>query len=127
MGERDGWERFSSGISSLSINLLSTLLFILVLSYVLTWGLKGAELRIPVSGQVVTMKLPDIGVPMNVQAIRSLVIYLFGTILLGLPMPLFPEKLKPLKALVALLQAGTFVYALYVFVRAILDFAAMLA
>ncbi|NJE84831.1 hypothetical protein E3E23_03140 [Thermococcus sp. CX2] len=118
----DGWERFSGGISSLSISLLSTLLFILVISYFMMKGLQGVQINIPVEGQTVTVNYPEVKVPIDFLAIRNSVIYLFGAILLGLPVPLFSEKLRPLKIAISLFQVGVFVYALYIFVRVILDF-----
>ena len=122
----DGWERFSGSISSLSLTLLPTLLFILIMSYILVVGLQNANITFTVQGQEIAVKYPQINMPINYAAIKNAVIYLFAAILTGLPVPLLSGKLKPLKVLVALLQAGAFVYGLYIFVMMILNFASAL-
>ncbi len=122
----DGWERFSGSISSLSLTLLPTLLFILIMSYILVVGLQNANITFTVQGQEIAVKYPQINMPINYAAIKNAVIYLFAAILIGLPVPLLSGKLKPLKVLVALLQAGAFVYGLYIFVMMILNFASAL-
>ncbi|WP_461863887.1 hypothetical protein [Thermococcus sp.] len=122
----DGWERFSGSISSLSLTLLPTLLFVLIMSYILVVGLQNANITFTVQGQEIAVKYPQINMPINYAAIKNAVIYLFAAILIGLPVPLLSGKLKPLKVLVALLQAGAFVYGLYIFVMMILNFASAL-
>ncbi|WP_010478783.1 hypothetical protein [Thermococcus zilligii] len=119
----DGWERFSSSIASLSLSLLPTLLFILVISYVIVLGLHNMDITLTVEGQEVTITYPQVNLPIDYPAIKNSVILLFTAILIGLPVPLLSGKLKPLKVLVALLQAGAFVYGLYIFVMTILKFA----
>ncbi|WP_297506144.1 hypothetical protein [Thermococcus sp.] len=119
----DSWERFSSSLSSLSLSLLPTLLFVLIMAYVLVVGLQNADFTFTVNGQEVTFKYPGVDVPIDYIALKNAVIYLFAAVLVGLPVPLLSGKLKPLKVLVALIQAGAFVYGLYIFVLAILNFA----
>ena len=122
----DSWERFSSSIASLSLSLLPTLLFILVMSYIIVVGLQNADISFTVQGQKVTITYPQINVPVDYAAIKNSVIYLFAAILIGLPVPLLSGKLKPLKVFIALLQAGAFVYGLYIFVMMIINFASTL-
>ena len=122
----DSWERFSGSISSLSLSLLPTLLFILVMSYIIVVGLQKADISFTVQGQEVTIKYPEITLPIDYLAIKNAVLYLFGAVLVGLPVPLFSGKLKPLKILISLVQAGIFVYGLYIFVLTILNFASSL-
>jgi len=122
----DGWERFSKSVASLSLNLLPTLLFTLIMTYVLVVGLQHASFTAIVNGQQVSFKLPRINVPMNYAAIESAVLYLFGSVLIGLPVPLLSGKWKPLKALIALVQVGAFIYGLYIFVMVIVNFAVSL-
>ncbi|WP_456443921.1 hypothetical protein [Thermococcus sp.] len=122
----DGWERFSKSVASLSLNLLPTLLFTLIMAYVLVVGLQHASFTATVNGQQVSFKLPRINVPMNYAAIESAVLYLFGSVLIGLPVPLLSGKWKPLKALIALVQVGAFIYGLYIFVMVIVNFAVSL-
>jgi len=119
----DSWERFSSSVSSLSLNLLPTLLFVLVMSYVIVVGLKNANFTFTVNGQQVTFSYPNVSIPIDYNAIKGAVLCLFGAILIGLPVPLLSGKLKPLKILVSLIQAGAFVYGLYIFVMMIINFA----
>jgi len=124
---RDKWERFSSSISSLSLNLLPTLLFVLVMSYVIVVGLQNANFTFTVNGEQITFKYPHVAVPINYGAIKNAVIYLFGAIVIGLPIPLLSGKFEPLKIVVSLIQAGAFVYGLYIFVSMIIQFANSLA
>jgi len=119
----DSWERFSSSISSLSLSLLPTLLFVLIMTYVLVVGLQNADFTFKVKGQEVTFRYPGVSVPIDYTTLENAVIYLFAAVLAGLPVPLLSGKLKPLKVLVALLQAGAFIYGLYIFVLEILNFA----
>jgi hypothetical protein len=119
----DDWERFSKSIASLSLSLLPTLLFTLIMAYVLVVGLNNATFTFEVNGQQVTFTLPKIDVPMDYHSITNAVIYLFGAVLIGLPVPLLSGRLKPLKILVTLVQAGAFVYGLYIFVFVIIQFA----
>ncbi len=121
----DPWERFSSSISSLSLSLLPTLLFVLIMSYVIVVGLKNASFTFTVNGQPVTFSYPSVSIPIDYGAIKSAVLYLFGAILIGLPVPLL-GKLKPLKILISLVQAGAFIYGLYIFVSVIIKFASFL-
>jgi len=122
----DSWERFSSSISSLSLSLLPTLLFVLIMSYVIVVGLKNANFTFTVNGQPVTFSYPNVSIPIDYGAIKSAVLYLFGAILIGLPVPLLSGKLKPLKILISLVQAGAFIYGLYIFVSVIIKFASSL-
>ncbi len=122
----DSWERFSGSISSLSLSLLPTLLFILIMSYIIVVGLQNADITFTVQGQEVTITYPSIEIPIDYGAIKNAVIYLFAAILIGIPVPLLSGKLKPLKILVSLIQAGAFVYGLYVFVMMIIHFASAL-
>ncbi|WP_371731551.1 hypothetical protein [Thermococcus sp. MV11] len=119
----DEWERFSNSIASLSLSLLPTLLFILIMAYVIVVGLQNAEISFTVGDQRVTVTYPEVSVPIDYTAIKNAVVYLFAAILIGLPVPLLSGKLKPVKVLVSLLQAGAFIYGLYIFVMAILKFA----
>ncbi|WP_297499048.1 hypothetical protein [Thermococcus sp.] len=123
----DSWERFSSSVSSLSLSLLPTLLFVLIMAYVLVVGLQNADFTFTVNGQEVTFKYPGVNIPINYTAIKNAVIYLFAAVLVGLPVPLLSGRLKPLKILVALLQAGAFIYGLYIFILTILNFASVMA
>ena len=122
----DEWERFSSSISSLSLSLLPTLLFVLIMSYIIVVGLQNADITFTVQGQEVTITYPQINIPVDYSAIKNAVIYLFAAILIGIPVPLLSGKLKPLKILVSLIQAGAFVYGLYIFVMMIINFASAL-
>ncbi|WP_297461368.1 hypothetical protein [Thermococcus sp.] len=122
----DGWERFSRSISSLSLSLLPTLLFTLIMAYVIVVGLENANFTLTVNGQEVNFSFPEIEVPIDYAAIRNAVLYLFGAVLIGLPVPLLSGKLKPLKVLITLIQAGAFVYGLYIFVMVIVNFAVSL-
>ena len=122
----DGWERLSKSVASLSLSLLPTLLFTLIMAYVLVVGLQHVSFTANVGGQQVSFKLPRINVPMDYAAIESAVLYLFGAVLIGLPVPLLSGKWKPLKILIALIQAGAFVYGLYIFVMVIVNFAVSL-
>ncbi|WP_456366258.1 hypothetical protein [Thermococcus sp.] len=119
----DSWERFSSSVSSLSLSLLPTLLFVLIMAYVLVVGLQNADFTFTVNGQEVTLRYPGVNVPIDYTILKNAVVYLFAAVLAGLPVPLLSGKLKPLKILVALLQAGAFIYGLYIFVLAVLKFA----
>ncbi|NJD99059.1 hypothetical protein E3E26_04560 [Thermococcus sp. LS1] len=119
----DGWEKLSSTVSSFSLSLLPTMLFILIMSYILVVGLQNAEITFTVQGQEVTVNYPEIPVPIDYSAIRNAVMYLFVAVVMGLPVPLLPEGKKLLKAAIALVQAGIFVYALYIFVSMITQFA----
>ncbi|ASI98162.1 hypothetical protein [Thermococcus celer] len=119
----DGWERFSSAVSSLSLSLLPTLLFVLIMAYVIVVGLQNVSIPITVQGQSVTVKYPRVNLPMDYPAIRNSVLYLFAAILIGLPVPLLSGRWKPLKVLISLIQAGAFVYGLYTFVLVIINFA----
>lgn len=84
----DGWERFSSAVSSLSLSLLPTLLFVLIMAYVIVVGLQNVSIPITVQGgQSVTVKYPRVNLPMDYPAIRNSVLYLFAAILIGLPVP----------------------------------------
>ena len=122
----DEWERFSSSISSLSLSLLPTLLFVLIMSYIIVVGLQNADITFTVQGQEVTITYPQINIPVDYSAIKNAVIYLFAAILIGIPVPLLSGKWKPLKILVSLIQAGAFVYGLYIFVMMIINFASAL-
>ncbi len=122
----DGWERFSRSIASLSISLLPTLLFILVMAYIIVAGLQNANITFTVQGQEVTMKYPGISLPLNYSAIMNAVVYLFAAVLIGLPLPLLSRRWKPLKVFISLIQAGVFVYGLYTFVMMIINFASTL-
>ncbi|ASJ08736.1 hypothetical protein A3L11_05635 [Thermococcus siculi] len=122
----DEWERFSSSISSLSLSLLPTLLFVLIMSYIIVVGLQNADITFTVQGQEVTITYPQINIPVDYSAIKNAVIYLFAAILIGIPVPLLSGKWKPLKMLVSLIQAGAFVYGLYIFVMMIINFASSL-
>ncbi|NJE06264.1 hypothetical protein E3E36_08935 [Thermococcus sp. M36] len=122
----DGWEKLSKVISSLSLSLLPTLLFVLIMSYIIVVGLQNADITFTVQGQEVTITYPEINIPVDYSAIRNSVIYLFTAILIGLPVPLLSGRLKPLKVLISLLQAGAFVYGLYIFVMMIINFASAL-
>ncbi len=124
---QDGWERFSRSIASLSLNLLPTLLFTLIMAYVIVIGLENASFTFTVNGQEVTFRFPEMSVPMNYTAIKNAVLYLFAAILIGLPVPLLSGRLKPVKVLISLFQAGAFIYGLYIFVMAILNFASSMA
>ncbi|NJE42540.1 hypothetical protein [Thermococcus sp. GR6] len=119
----DGWEKLSSTVSSFSLSLLPTMLFILIMSYILVVGLQNAEITFTVQGQEVTVNYPEIPVPIDYSAIRNAVMYLFVAVVMGLPVPLLSEGKKLLKAAIALVQAGIFVYALYIFVSMIIQFA----
>jgi hypothetical protein len=122
----DGWERFSSSIASLSLSLLPTLLFILIMAYIIVVGLQNADITFTVQGQEVTITYPQISIPVDYSAIKNSVIYLFAAILIGLPVPLLSGKLKLLKVFIALIQAGAFIYGLYIFVMMIINFASAL-
>ncbi|WP_148883700.1 hypothetical protein [Thermococcus aciditolerans] len=122
----DEWERFSSSISSLSLSLLPTLLFVLIMSYIIVVGLQNADITFAVQGQEVTITYPQIDIPVDYSAIKNAVVYLFAAILIGIPVPLLSGKWKPLKILVSLIQAGAFVYGLYIFVMMIINFASAL-
>ncbi|CAD5243744.1 hypothetical protein [Thermococcus camini] len=122
----DGWERFSSSLSSLSLSLLPTLLFVLIMSYIIVVGLQNADITFTVQGQEVTITYPQINIPVDYSAIKNAVVYLFAAILIGMPVPLLSGKWKPLKILVSLIQAGAFVYGLYIFVMMIINFASAL-
>lgn len=122
----DEWERFSSSISSLSLSLLPTLLFVLIMSYIIVVGLQNADITFTVQGQEVTITYPQINIPVDYSAIKNAVIYLFAAILIGIPVPLLSGKWKPLKILVSLIQVGAFVYGLYIFVMMIINFASAL-
>ncbi|NJE01684.1 hypothetical protein [Thermococcus sp. JdF3] len=122
----DEWERFSSSISSLSLSLLPTLLFVLIMSYIIVVGLQNADITFTVQGQEVTITYPQIDIPVDYSAIKNAVVYLFAAILIGIPVPLLSGKWKPLKILVSLIQAGAFVYGLYIFVMMIINFASAL-
>jgi len=122
----DGWERFSNSVSSLSLSLLPTLLFILIMSYIIVVGLQNADITFTVQGQEVTITYPEINIPVDYGAIKNAVIYLFAAILIGLPVPLLSGKWKPLKIVVSLIQAGAFIYGLYIFVMMIIKFASAL-
>ena len=119
----DRWERFSSSISSLSMSLLPTLLFVLVMAYVIVVGLQNATITFTVQGTEVTVTYPKVAVPVDYSAIKTTVLLLFGAIVIGLFVPLIPDDKRPLRALVGLIQAAAFVYGLYVFVMAIVNFA----
>jgi len=123
----DRWERFSGRVSSLSMALLPTLLFVLIMSYVIVVGLQNANFTFTVNGEQVTFRYPSVAVPINYGAVKNAVIYLFGAIVLGLPIPLLSGKLEPLKIAVSLVQAGAFVYGLYTFVSMIIQLANSLA
>ncbi|AEK72715.1 hypothetical protein GQS_04070 [Thermococcus sp. 4557] len=122
----DEWERFSGSISSLSLSLLPTLLFVLIMSYIIVVGLQNADITFTVQGQEVTITYPQIDIPVDYSAIKNAVIYLFAAILIGIPVPLLSGKWKPLKIIVSLIQAGAFVYGLYIFVMMIINFASAL-
>ncbi|QDA30927.1 hypothetical protein FH039_03980 [Thermococcus indicus] len=122
----DEWERFSSSISSLSLSLLPTLLFVLIMSYIIVVGLQNADITFTVQGQEVTITYPQINIPVDYSAIKNAVVYLFAAILIGIPVPLLSGRWKPLKILVSLIQAGAFVYGLYIFVMMIINFASAL-
>jgi len=122
----DGWERFSKSVSSLSLSLLPTLLFTLIMAYVLVVGLQHVNFTANINGEQVTFKLPRINVPIDYAAIESAVLYLFGAVLIGLPVPLLSGKWKPLKILITLIQTGAFIYGLYIFVMVIVNFAVSL-
>ena len=119
----DRWERFSSSISSLSMSLLPTLLFVLVMAYVIVVGLQNATITFTVQGKEVTVTYPKVSAPVDYSAIKTTVFLLFGAIVLGIFVPLIPDEKRSLKALVGLIQAAVFVYGLYVFVMAIVNFA----
>ncbi|NJE62277.1 hypothetical protein [Thermococcus sp. 21S7] len=122
----DEWERFSSSISSLSLSLLPTLLFVLIMSYIIVVGLQNADITFTVQGQEVTITYPQIDIPVDYSALKNAVVYLFAAIVIGIPVPLLSGRLKPLKILVSLIQAGAFIYGLYIFVTIILNFASAL-
>ncbi|ASJ11966.1 hypothetical protein [Thermococcus thioreducens] len=122
----DEWERFSGSISSLSLNLLPTLLFVLIMSYIIVVGLQNADITFTVQGQEVTITYPQINIPVDYSAIKNAVVYLFAAILVGMPVPLLSGRWKPLKILVSLIQAGAFVYGLYIFVMMVINFASAL-
>ncbi len=46
----DGWERFSSAVSSLSLSLLPTLLFVLIMAYVIVVGSRTSAYPSPFRG-----------------------------------------------------------------------------
>ena len=118
----DSWERFSSSISSLSLNLLPALLFVLIMSYLITGNLREG-ITLNINGQQANITYPPTQIPIDYAAIKTAVLYLFGAILIGLPVPLFSGKFKPLKILISLVQAGAFVYGLYIFVFMIIKLA----
>ena len=86
------------------------------MSYVLVVGLQNASFTITVNGQRVVLTYPGISVPIDYTAIRNSVVSLFGAVLAGLFVPLLSERLRFLKAAVALFQGAVFVWGLYVFV-----------
>ncbi|WP_232462911.1 hypothetical protein [Thermococcus sp. P6] len=108
------------------MNLLPTLLFVLIMAYILVSGLQNADIRFTVQGQEVAVSYPRVSLPLDYGAIKNAVVYLFAALLAGMPVPLLSGKWKPLKALLSLLQAGAFIYGLYVFVMAIIHFAGAL-
>ena len=96
------------------------------MSYIIVVGLQNADITFTVQGQGVTITYPQIDIPVDYSAIKNAVVYLFAAILIGIPVPLLSGKWKPLKILVSLIQAGAFVYGLYIFVMMIINFASAL-
>ena len=123
---QDRWERFSSSISSFSLSLLPTLLFVLMMAYILVVGLQNATITFTVQGQEVTVTYPKMSIPLDYSALRTTVILLSGAIVLGIFVPLIPEDKKQFKVLVAIIQASAFVYGLYVFASMIVGLAGSL-
>ena len=123
---QDRWERFSSSISSFSLSLLPTLLFVLMMAYILVVGLQNATITFTVQGQEVTVTYPKMSLPLDYSALRTTVILLSGAIVLGIFVPLIPEDKKQFKVLVAIIQASAFVYGLYVFASMIVGLAGSL-
>jgi len=108
------------------MNLLPTLLFVLIMAYILVSGLQNADIRFTVQGQEVAVRYPQVILPLDYGSIKNAVVYLFAALLAGIPVPLLSGKWKALKALLSLLQAGAFIYGLYVFVMVIIHFAGTL-
>ncbi len=108
------------------MNLLPTLLFVLVVSYILLVGLKNAQFSLVVGGETVRFHYQGLRVPVDYGKIKTAVVFLFGAIVIGLPMPLLSER-RAIKAAVALFQVGAFVYGLYIFVMAIINLAQQLS
>jgi len=122
-GESDVVERYSKNVSSFSISLLPALLFVLVMSYILVVGLHHTDITLNVGNQTVHFRYPRVSIPINYGSLKASVLYLFGVILIGLPVPLFRKRLKGIRIVLAVIQTGMFVYALYLFVKAILGLA----
>ncbi len=121
--ETSAVERYSRNISSFSISLLPALLFVLVMSYILVIGLHHTSISLNFGNQTVHFTYPKVSVPINYAALRNSVVYLFAVILLGLPVPLFRRKARGVGIGLAVVQTGLFVYALYLFIKAILGLA----
>ncbi len=119
----DALERYSKNVSSFSISLLPALLFVLVVSYILVIGLHHTDMAINVGNQTIHFRYPKVRIPINYGALRSSVLYLFGVILIGLPVPLFRRRLRGVRLALVFVQTGMFIYALYLFVMSILGLA----
>ncbi|WP_238516252.1 hypothetical protein [Thermococcus gammatolerans] len=92
------------------------------MSYLITGNL-GEGITLNINGQQANITYPPTQIPIDYAAIKTAVLYLFGAILIGLPVPLFSGKFKPLKILISIVQAGAFVYGLYIFVFMIIKLA----
>ncbi|HIH72716.1 MAG: Uncharacterized protein XD43_0462 [Thermococcales archaeon 44_46] len=124
---KDRWERLSETLSSLSISLLGTILFVLVISYFTLKGLGNAKITVPIQGVNVEITYPEMKLPIDFDALYRVIILLFGTVLIGIPIPLLPENMKALKGGVALIQVAVFTYAFYSFIAIILELIKALA
>ncbi|NPA48050.1 MAG: hypothetical protein GXO14_05350 [Thermococci archaeon] len=119
----DALERYSKNVSSFSISLLPALLFVLVMSYILVVGLHHTDITLNVGNQTVHFRYPRVSIPLNYDSLKASVLYLFGVILIGLPVPLLRNRLRGLRVILASIQTAMFVYALYLFVKSILGLA----
>jgi len=124
---KDKWERLSEALSSLSISLLGTILFVLVISYFTLKGLGNAKITVPIQGINVEITYPEMKLPIDFDILYKVVLFLFSTVLIGIPVPLLPENIKVLKVGITLLQAAIFTYALYSFIAIILELIKALA
>lgn len=118
--EKDKWESLSKLISSFSINLLGTLFIVLIIAYFTMKALGNAKVVIPVQNINVEVVYPELKLPIDLSTVRLVVFLLFGSLILGIPAPVIPEDLKVLKVILSLVQAGIFIYGVYLFIGIIL-------